>query len=535
MYQRASRSRVLAGVACCLAVFAVLSCASLRPADVRQESGFFYGIGQGASASEAAEAARQDLISNALSETARRLGSRERIDVGIEAARAFELPKLKPIAQDKTVDSVTVVYRLKATEWDKRERVREEAIRAEIMQNLAALKTASALPLAERLARAGSMIERLRHEGLADLLTEASGSSSLVVPTIEEFCRQTAAGIRVQVDPEGGFIERDPSIEVSILTPGGEPAGAVPLNVEWSAKAGEPSSSTVTTSADGRAVLAYPAGPGFRNRSVRLRISTAFARSAPGSAELRSVDLSSEAQFRYCHFDDIAGFFGAEAFVPGGPFTAGALPGDKRASRKEAPRQGQASAFFIDVYPVTNALYEMFLEDSKSETFPEYWDNPAYNQPDQPVIGVCLEEANRFASWLSARLGVAKRLPTEDEWEKAARGGRDVIYPWGDESPTAGLRANYSGNGRFTATSPVGSFESGRNAYGLYDMAGNVWEWTSTQLDAGNDAGTAKTIVKGGSWMDGPADLRVSNRREADPSRGYADIGFRLVREALHE
>jgi formylglycine-generating enzyme required for sulfatase activity len=171
----------------------------------------------------------------------------------------------------------------------------------------------------------------------------------------------------------------------------------------------------------------------------------------------------------------------------------------------------------------------MYLEDTKAERLPEYWDNSEYNQPEQPVIGVSYEDAVRFASWLSAQLGVAKRLPTEDEWEKAARGGREVIYPWGDQSPDGG-RANYSGNGRFRSTSPVGSFEAGKNAYGLYDMAGNVWQWTST-----GRAGTGRLIVKGGSWMDGPADLRVSNRREVDPSKGYVDVGFRLVREVAHE
>jgi formylglycine-generating enzyme required for sulfatase activity len=93
------------------------------------------------------------------------------------------------------------------------------------------------------------------------------------------------------------------------------------------------------------------------------------------------------------------------------------------------------------------------------------------------------------------------------------------------------VRANYNGNGRFSSTSPVGSFEAGKNAYGMFDMAGNVWEWTSTH----KGPGSASLIVKGGSWMDGPADLRVSNRREVDPSKGYVDVGFRLVREATHE
>ncbi len=125
---------------------------------------------------------------------------------------------------------------------------------------------------------------------------------------------------------------------------------------------------------------------------------------------------------------------------------------------------------------------------------------------------------------------MTKRLPTEDEWERAARGGLDVIYPWGDQSPADGLRANYRGNGRFAGPSPVGSYESGVNAYGLADMAGNVWQWTATPYGDG-----AAIVVKGGSWMDGPLDLRISNRRDLDPSRGYVDVGFRLVREVSNE
>jgi formylglycine-generating enzyme required for sulfatase activity len=174
-------------------------------------------------------------------------------------------------------------------------------------------------------------------------------------------------------------------------------------------------------------------------------------------------------------------------------------------------------------------MYQVYLEDTNAETVPDYLDNPRFDQPDQPIVGVSYDDAVRFASWLSAKLGVVKRLPTEDEWEKAARGGKDIIYPWGDESPTDGVRANFNGNGRFSSPSPVGSFAAGRNAYGLSDMAGNVWQWTSTSRAAGS------TIVKGGSWMDGPTDLRISNRREVDPGQGYADVGFRLVREVRHD
>jgi hypothetical protein len=360
---------------------------------------------------------------------------------------------------------------------------------------------------------------------LTDLLTESEQGSLLMSAAIEAFCREASAGLSITTSPGGGFIGKETRFDALILGGDSEPPGSLPLRVEWILKDAEPVSMTAASDPDGKLNLAYPVGDSFRNTGVRLSVSTDFARSAPSSTALKDIDAASRVEASFRHFDDVGKSFSGEAFVPGGPFIAGAVARDRRASRKEAPRQAETPDIYIDLYPVTNALYEMYLEDTKAETFPEYWDNPQYNQPDQPVIGISYYDAVRFAAWLSAQLGVPKRLPTEDEWEKAARGGRDVIYPWGDQSPTDGVRANYNGNGRFGSSSPVGSFEAGRNAYGLYDMAGNVWQWTSTAKATGS------LIVKGGSWMDGPADLRVSNRRELDSSKGYVDVGFRLVRE----
>jgi hypothetical protein len=537
MQNRGQRTLFVAcAVSLCLAVFSMLSCASISPAEVKQETGYYYGFGSGSTASEAVDEAKKDLISNALTESSKRDGSRKgRIEISAEAAKVFKLPVLKPISQEKAAGSVTIVYRIKAAEWDKYEQARETAIRTELMQKLAALKDGSDLPLAERMLKAGELLDRLSREGLAELLTEKGPGSPLVSSTIVSFCREITSGLSINANPEGGFIDNDTVFTAQILTRDGQPVGSLPLRSVWTAGEVEPSISSATTGPDGKAILEYPMGDSFRNRGIRVTITTNFAQSAPHSAGLKNIDDALQAEVRYHHFDDVAKFFSAEVLVPGGSFTAGSLARDKRAAKKEAPRQAQTSDFYIDVYPITNALYEMFLEDTRAETFPDYWDNPEYNQPDQPVIGVSFEDANRFASWLSAQLGVVKRLPTEDEWEKAARGGQDVIYPWGDQSPADGVRANYNGNGRFSATSPVGSFEAGKNAYGLLDMAGNVWQWTSTLRDAGKAAGTGNMIVKGGSWMDGPTDLRASNRRDVDPSKGYVDVGFRLVREASHE
>jgi hypothetical protein len=342
---------------------------------------------------------------------------------------------------------------------------------------------------------------------------------------IEAYCRQLGADLTITISPEGGFVGPQTRFQASVRGAYGVPTGSLPLRVGWSPRGAEPTSLRATSGADGRLSLEYPQGQAFHNTVVRLHLSTDFARWG-GSAALADIDAASALEASFRHFDDLDAYFSHEVRVPGGPFTAGAVPQDSRATRKEAPRKADTTAFYVDLYPVTNALYGMYLEDTQAETFPEYWDNPRFDQPDQPVVGVSYAEAVRLAAWLSGQLGVVKRLPTEDEWEKAARGGREVIYPWGDESPSDGPRANFNGNGRFFyQTSPVGSYEGGKNAYGMFDMAGNVWEWTSTQTETGS------LVVKGGSWMDGPADLRISNRREIDPSAGYADVGFRLIRE----
>jgi hypothetical protein len=509
-------------IAACAVLF--YSCATIGPEEVKQESGFYYGFGSGATSAEAAVEAKHDLISNALTETARSRGSgKGRIKVDPETAQAYELPKLQPIAKGKAGGQETVVLRIKAAEWEKYERARETALRTELQEKFAALKSGYGRPLADRMAEAGRMLDRLAKEGL-------TGQDSLLLSAaIEAFCRETSSGISITTSPASGFIGADTGFDAEIRDGDGEPAGSLPLRVEWTAKDAEPASMTATSGPDGKLTLAYPAAESFRNTGVRLNVSTDFARWGPSTA-LLEIDAASRVEASFRHFDDVRKFFSGEVLVPGGPFTAGAVARDKRAARKEAPRQAETQDLYVDLYPVTNALYQMYLENTKAEAFPEYWDNPQYNQPDQPVIGISYDGAVRFAAWLSAQLGVVKRLPTEDEWENAARGGQDVIYPWGDQSPTDGVRANYNGNGSFRSTSPVGSFAAGKNAYGLFDMAGNVWEWTSTER-----AGTGKLIVKGGSWMDGPADLRVSNRREIDPSKGYVDVGFRLVREVMHE
>lgn len=192
-------------------------------------------------------------------------------------------------------------------------------------------------------------------------------------------------------------------------------------------------------------------------------------------------------------------------------------------------------AFFIDAYEVTNAQYRKFM-DATNHQAPREWNNPNFNAANHPVVGVTWHDAIAYATW------VGKRLPTETEWEKAARGG--IIgrrYPWGNELKQND--ANYNGVGekdQWSYTSPVGSFTP--NDYGLYDMVGNACEWCmdwydsnyysiSPNLDpAGPNAGTYR-VLRGGSWHSSSESyLCVAYRHYSHPGGTSDCFGFRCVR-----
>ena len=128
-------------------------------------------------------------------------------------------------------------------------------------------------------------------------------------------------------------------------------------------------------------------------------------------------------------------------------------------------------------------------------TLPRYWEDDRFNGEDSPVVGVSWYEAEAFANWQSNESGMELRLPTEAEWEKAARGTDGRIFPWGNDwDPT---RVNYcdsncdqswkdaAGDDGYAFTAPVGSYPDGVSPYGALDMAGNVWEWTADRYDDG--------------------------------------------------
>ena len=229
------------------------------------------------------------------------------------------------------------------------------------------------------------------------------------------------------------------------------------------------------------------------------------------------------------------------ALIPAGEFQMGDDDGD---DDEKPVHTVYLDAFYIDVYEVTNAQYKKFM-DATGLPAPSSWNDSRFNDPNQPVVGVSWYDAAAYAQW------AGKRLPTEAEWEKAARGGlMGVRYPWGDKiSHDDANYASTDGVDRWKHTAPVGSFPP--NGYGLYDMAGNVWEWCMDQYDASFYAMSLKDnpvaggsiifadniflnvktsrVLRGGSWFGKPDSLRVASRGHAHPSYTFIHNGFRCA------
>lgn len=228
--------------------------------------------------------------------------------------------------------------------------------------------------------------------------------------------------------------------------------------------------------------------------------------------------------------------------IPEGEFRMGS---GQRAPDEEPVHTVYLSDFYIDVYEVTNVQYKKFI-DATGYRAPLFWEDPRFNAPNQPVIGVSWYQAAAYSQW------AGKRLPTEAQWEKAARGGLvRMDYSWGNTLTHDD--ANYEGTDRrdqWEWTAPVGSFPP--NRYGLYDMEGNAEEWCADEYVSdfyekspknnpvagkliqfvNNDFtfSAKRRVLRGGSWKDPhPNFLRIANRGSGNPSSTFTFRGFRCV------
>lgn len=225
--------------------------------------------------------------------------------------------------------------------------------------------------------------------------------------------------------------------------------------------------------------------------------------------------------------------------IPGGWYFVGSPPNETgRRADEAASHKVNLKAFYISVTEITNAQYARFLKATGHKK-PLYRGDKNLNGPNQPVVGVTWHDAAAFCRWLTKVTGALHELPTENQWEVAARGGLVAQpYPWGAQAPDAGgvFRANFRtslpGAAGFSFTAPVGSFPA--NGYGLFDMAGNVSEWCQDRYLPLTTDGPFKPgvlrLLKGGSWISGPRSLRPAARQSAPPHYADGYIGFRVVR-----
>ena len=234
--------------------------------------------------------------------------------------------------------------------------------------------------------------------------------------------------------------------------------------------------------------------------------------------------------------------------IPAGPFIMGVPRSDRDGGRDAYPRHEiHVDAYYIDVYEVTHGRYRRFVQDT-GHRIPKHPQNgnrdlwPAGDMPqsiaERPVVNVDWYDADAYCRW------AGKRLPTEAEWEKAARGTDERRFPWGDVEPTD-KHLNYHQQWRGEKTlMPVGSYTAGKSPYGLYDMAGNVWEWVADwygpryyensppRNPKGPETGTHKVIRSSGWQVETPL-VRLFTRVKSDPLDRNHSTGFRCARDAL--
>ncbi len=219
--------------------------------------------------------------------------------------------------------------------------------------------------------------------------------------------------------------------------------------------------------------------------------------------------------------------------IPAGKFVIGSDLGEEGHYRNEGPmRKVKVPSFYMGRYPVTNKEYRIFLQENPDEAEPRFWTDRRFNQPRQPVVGVSWEEARRYATWAGLS------LPSEVEWEYACRAGTDTRYYTGD-SESALDRAGWYRKNSGGQTHPVGEKEP--NAWGLYDMHGNVWEWLEDDWHSNyksvpgdsmawkNIPRDAYRVLRGGAWGLVAEYCRSAARYGFTPGDRNDNIGFRLV------
>ncbi len=272
----------------------------------------------------------------------------------------------------------------------------------------------------------------------------------------------------------------------------------------------------------------------FRLNAIRSEVKAARERQAPRV----TIPAPDPSRFNRLRMAKLGKDGAPMVLISGGIFWMGSK--EERGEFDEKPaREVTIDSYFIDLYEVTNTQYQQFIEKTnrhRQEVMVFFDDVSVLFQPNLPAVGVSWFDADAYCAW------DGKRLPTEAEWEHAARGEAGLSWPWGESYADGYANARGEEDG-FAYTAPVGTFEAGRSPFGLYDMSGNVLEWVfdwysefyykegQVTLPKGPDSGMTKA-VRGGSWDNSGTDLRTTKRYAVAPNRKEATIGFRCAMNA---
>ena len=223
--------------------------------------------------------------------------------------------------------------------------------------------------------------------------------------------------------------------------------------------------------------------------------------------------------------------------MPGGEYVRGmppCPPDNKLAHPWTSGEVVLVEPFLLGRYLVTNVEYRAYLRDTNAPP-PSHIDQPDFCQDKQPVVGISWDDATAYCRWLSDRSARRYRLPSDSEWEYAARGGRQgTRFPWGDD-----LSLEHAWFNQQPAPKPVGSFPA--NAFGLHDMVGNAWEWCQERFDEvathtksintpTNKPPEMNRVLRGGSFLTfDPLHLYIAYCHEDPPDLRHHCIGFRIA------
>ncbi|MDR3677423.1 MAG: SUMF1/EgtB/PvdO family nonheme iron enzyme [Acidobacteriota bacterium] len=227
--------------------------------------------------------------------------------------------------------------------------------------------------------------------------------------------------------------------------------------------------------------------------------------------------------------------------VPAGDFLMGC---DQGRDEERPVHQVWVDSFAMAIHQVRNRDFAVFME-ATGHPAPPNWEQANFNDPDNPVVSVNWFEAQKYCQWLAGLTGRPYRLPTEAEWERAARSGEEGwLYPWGNDPPPSRAEYQQRWGGKVLGPLPVGHGEP--NPYGIYDLCENVHEWCadfyqadyyakSPRHNPSGPAASERRASRGGSWRHHIKVSRIAARSSIPPEFQYADYGFRVVREHREE